>query len=426
MQHARDGSEAYGAREVTAGGEGRGKLGRGEKFRQGDWALCPGGRVDLKERRALSSCSPAVISRSPAAHLLSYRSHMATMVKQGNWTEFWSKRKNRPFFVNAVTGEKRWSIPDDEGDHQLAADPSMDTSAENEDMQEARKTSSENPHVEQENRKGAGTADVVAEAGRRLDSAFSMDGDLAPAEDEVLEELGILAKSHDELEKKVIKKLENVVKQKEAEENQRQAERQNQVIEMLEANIKRLEEKLANPAYSSEFQQSVLKEQLEEVREKLRKETLSADKAGHVVSDMKQDSAQTMFVKAIESTETERDRMIRTGKLTPFAGKEGAERVKLLHSKVHEDKSKTEMTRSVHVAGAGGQTARSRGGERESRKKEEAKGSGRVAKKEGKEKKKRKIAIRSISSSHGRPTAVDDGSIEAFHNRISNLRQSSR
>ena len=259
---------------------------------------------------------------------------MASMGKQGVWTEFWSKRKNRPFYVNEVTGEKCWSIPDEDEAPGAAMDALPEAPRDNESQQESPglERSSETSNADHDAPHAASAPH--GEAGRQQNSAFEMDDEHAPAEDEVLEELGILAKSHDELEKKVIKKLEDVVKQKEAAENQKQVEMQTQVIEMLQGNIKRLEEKLANPAYSSEFQQSVLKEQLDEVREKLRKQTLAAKQVEHDEREKKQDKAKTMFVKAIEIAETERDRMIRTGKLTPFAGKEGAEKVRLQHSQV--------------------------------------------------------------------------------------------
>mmetsp|Transcript_479 Transcript_479/g.1059 ORF Transcript_479/g.1059 Transcript_479/m.1059 type:complete len:1112 (-) Transcript_479:25-3360(-) len=256
-----------------------------------------------------------------------------------------------------------------------------------------------------------------------------MDDEHAPAEDEVLEELGILAKSHDELEKKVIKKLEDVVKQKEAAENQKQVEMQTQVIEMLQGNIKRLEEKLANPAYSSEFQQSVLKEQLDEVREKLRKQTLAAKQGEQDEREKKQDKAKTMFVKAIENAETERDRMIRTGKLTPFAGKEGAEKVRLQHSQISDNKSRDNMrlSNSARVEEKGSKKPRPQDGSRESRGRGEDRGSKVPPKLEKevekkKKKKERTKAVRAVSSSSG---TVDDGSIEAFHSRISALRESS-
>ena len=204
------------------------------------------------------------------------------------WKQHWSRTKDRPFYRFGATGETTWERP---SRSKLAF--------------------------------GHGAAPAPRSGG----------------ENAVMKELGVALKSHSEVETRVIAQLEAAAREREEEQEKANAARRLGKIQQLQSNVAAVLKKLASPAYSSTFQQSALKEQLKELQAKLaalqeeeKQATRSAPSAGDMPeAGSKQDGA-VRLLDGARSQESERERMIRTGLITPFDGRAQMERVRIASS----------------------------------------------------------------------------------------------
>jgi DNA excision repair protein ERCC-6 len=199
------------------------------------------------------------------------------------WKQHWSRTKNKPYYRYSATGETTWSRPT-------------------------------------KTKLAFGTAPPFP--GRRGD------------EDSVMKELGVDLKSHAEVETRVIERLEAAAKQREEEKEKEEMLKREAKIKQLEVNIDAIKKKLALPAYASSFQQAALKEQLKELQDKLsgiREEIERAAQHAFAMKDQGEQGGRSdeAGLLAGAAQETERQRMIRTGLITPFDGSAGVERARV-------------------------------------------------------------------------------------------------
>ena len=226
------------------------------------------------------SASPTLGGVAPAAGT------SGAPVLPPGWKQHWSKTKQRFYYLFSPTGETTWDIPS-------------------------------------KSKLSFGDAAAVPASGRR------------GGEDVVMKELGVALKSHSEVEGRIIAQLEAAAKQREEEKDQADIGRFQGRIQQLNSNVDAIKKKLASPAYSSSFQQAALKEQLKELEDKLvdvhdnlKQTKLRLAAANDEVAGDNPDAA-VRIVAGAGSQETERDRMIRMGLITPFDGRAQMERARL-------------------------------------------------------------------------------------------------
>ncbi len=202
------------------------------------------------------------------------------------WKQHWSKSKQRPYYRFSSTGDTTWEMPTASGLHDEHGGPPASV------------------------RRGG--------------------------EDAVMKELGVAQKSQAEVEGRVIARLEAAARQREETQEKADMEKRQFKIQQLESNVDGVMKKLDLPAYASSFQQAALKEQLKELQDKLAdvRELIkqaqlrsgAADKEGERADNP--DAAVRIFSGAA-SKETDRERMIRTGLITPFDGRAEMERSRI-------------------------------------------------------------------------------------------------
>ena len=228
---------------------------------------------------APSAGASAVDAAGPAA---------ASADLPAGWKQYWSKTRGLPFYRFGATGETTWERP-------------------------SRSTLAFGPGAARAQRSGG--------------------------ENEVMKELGVALKSHSEVETRVIAQLEAAAKEREEEKEKADSARRLGKIQQLQSNVDAVMKKLASPAYSSTYQQSALKEQLKELQAKLASLSEEEKQAVRHVRRAdnepggcsKQDAAMRLFDGA-RSQESERERMIRTGLITPFDGRAQMERARIAAS----------------------------------------------------------------------------------------------
>ena len=209
-----------------------------------------------------------------------------TTVLPPGWMQHWSKSKNKPYYRSRISGETTWEMP-------MAAKLAFGQHA-------------------------ATTQPVAA------------------GEDAVMKELGVALKSHSEVEGRVIAQLEAAAKEREEEKERDDLERRQGKIQQLQSNMNTITNKLALPAYASSYQQAALKEQLKELQDKMdtvqelvkqaEKRAAAAEDEGEGGDDP---DAAVRMLSGAGTRETERERMIRTGLITPFDGREQMERARI-------------------------------------------------------------------------------------------------
>jgi len=130
-----------------------------------------------------------------------------------------------------------------------------------------------------------------------------------------------------DVEGRVIAELEKKEEEERLAQEQRKRERQEAKMETLRRNREAIVKKMVSPAYSNALQQEMLQGQLADVDEKF--EVLSAElsKDDHDIAADRSGARVLVAGPRPISEETERERLIRTGMITPFADKEGSERV---------------------------------------------------------------------------------------------------
>ena len=132
--------------------------------------------------------------------------------------------------------------------------------------------------------------------------------------------LGVSVESQSSFEQRVLAKAEAAAAKAEAEAKIKLNEQRS----LLVANIETLSKKLKSPAYSAARQQEMLGNQLKDLEKKLQ----DIDRAAQREADPRKD-ASAILEGAPGVEESERNRLIRTGVITPFAGIDGSEKKRL-------------------------------------------------------------------------------------------------
>ena len=130
--------------------------------------------------------------------------------------------------------------------------------------------------------------------------------------------LGVSIESHSSFEQRVLAKAAAAAAKAEAEVANQLKEKRG----LLVSNMETVKKKLNSPAYSAALQQEMLTSQLKILEKQL--EELDR------VANRTQDASTVLEPGSRGADETERERLIRTGFITPFAGIDGSERKRLI------------------------------------------------------------------------------------------------
>ena len=205
------------------------------------------------------------------------------------WTQHWSRTKNKAFYRFTATGETTWEAP---------RKPKLSF--------------------------GQVAASPAAPPGQKQEVT-------------VMKELGVALQSHEEVEGRVIAQIEAAARHREEQKEQADIEKRLANVRRLQANVEAVMKKMDMPAYSSSFQQSALKEQLKNLQNKisgLRELDRQAELRVAAEEDVREvggspDAAVRVLQGVGAVAETERQRMIRTGLITPFDGRAQMERARV-------------------------------------------------------------------------------------------------
>jgi DNA excision repair protein ERCC-6 len=132
-----------------------------------------------------------------------------------------------------------------------------------------------------------------------------------------LGDLGVSIESQSSFEQRVLAKAAAAAAEAEAEAANRLKEQRG----LLLNNIDAVKKKLKSPAYSATLQQEMLTSQLKILEKKLEDLDRAANRA--------QDASSVLERGPSREEETERERLIRTGFITPFSGIDGSEKERL-------------------------------------------------------------------------------------------------